>query len=189
MPLKQRGPSLQILSQTLNNTISRISSTSATMPEKGVHKPGLLEVGIRAMGRCPISVSGATCQACTDAGADRHLVKRVLPDPEALPTRALNISVNPHYPLLSTVQHPLPFVRPADVMPPTALEADFGIASDHNNLPVVTTQSLSAPVVLKNGTYQTPSRVFIGTMLQSPVSQPTSPVAGTMGPPPRPVKK
>jgi hypothetical protein len=69
------------------------------------------------------------------------------------------------------------------------MEAEFGLASNNNNLPVVTTKSLSAPVVLKNGTHQLPNRVSIGPLLQSPVSQPNSPIAGTMGPPPRAVKK
>jgi hypothetical protein len=149
----------------------------------------LREVGLRAMGRCPVAASGAHCPACLHAGADRHIVKRPPPDPKALPTRALNISVHPRYPLLSTAQQPLPFVRPADVMPPTAMETEFGLASKNNNLPVVTTKSLSAPAVLKNGTHQMPSRVSIGPLLQSPVSQPNSPIAGTMGQPPRPVKK
>lgn len=159
------------------------------MPDFSLREPSLLEIGLRQMGRCPVAASGATCRACLDAGADRHLIKRALPDPKALHIRTLNISVNPHYPLLSTAQHPLPFVRPADVMPPTAMEAEFGLASGKNNLPFVTTKSLSAPVVLKSGTYQLPTRVSIGPMLQSPVSQPTTPVDGTMGPPPRPVKK
>lgn len=159
------------------------------MPDLNLREPSLLEVGLREMGRCPNSAPGVPCTACLKAGADRYLVKRPLPNPKPLPTRALSISVNPHYPLLSTVQHPLPFVRPVDVMPPTALETDFGLPSGHNNLPVATTKSLSAPVVLKNGTYQLPNRVTIGPMLQSPVSQPTTPIDGTMGPPPRPVKK
>lgn len=159
------------------------------MPDFSLREPSLLEIGLRQMGRCPVAASGATCRACLDAGADRHLVKRAPPDPKALPIRTLNISVNPHYPLLSTAQHPLPFVRPADVMPPTAMEAEFGLASGKNNLPFVTTRSLSAPVVLKSGTHQLPTRVSIGPMLQSPVSQPTTPVDGTMGPPLRPVKK
>ena len=152
------------------------------MPDFSPREPSLLEIGLRQMGRCPVAASGATCRACLDAGADRHLIKRALPDPKALHIRTLNISVNPHYPLLSTAQYPLPFVRPADVMPPTAMEAEFGLASGKNNLPFVTTKSLSAPVVLKSGTYQLPTRVSIGPMLQSPVD-------GTMGPPPRPVKK
>ncbi|GAB7324650.1 hypothetical protein MBLNU13_g08529t1 [Cladosporium sp. NU13] len=152
------------------------------MPDFGLREPILLEVGLCQMGRCPVAESGATCLACLNAGADRHLVKRALSDPKALPIRALNISVNPHYPLLSTAQHPLPFVRPADVMPPTAMEAEFGLAIDKSNLPFVTTKSLSAPVVLNNGTHQLPTRVSIGLMLQSPVE-------GAMGPPPRPVKK
>lgn len=159
------------------------------MPNFSLREPSLLEVGLRAMGRCPVTASGAICLACLDAGADRHVVKKAPPDPKALPTRALNISVHPHYPLLSTAQQPLPFVGPANVMPPTAMEAEFGLASGNNNLPVVTTKSLSAPVVLKNGTYQPPNKVVIGALLQSPVSQPNSPIAGTMGPPPRPMKK
>jgi hypothetical protein len=44
------------------------------------------------------------------------------------------------------------------------MEAEFGLASDNNNLPVVTIKSLSASVVLKNGTYQMPSRVSIGPL-------------------------
>ena len=159
------------------------------MPDLNLREPSLLEVGLREMGRCPNSAPGVPCTACLKAGADRHFVKIPTFNPKPLPTRALNISVNPHYPLLSTVQHPLPFVRPVDVMPPTALETDFGLPSGHSNLPVATTKSLSAPVVLKNGTYQLPNRVTIGPMLQSPVSQPTTPIDGTMGPPPRPVKK
>jgi hypothetical protein len=161
----------------------------ATMPDISLRESSLLGVGLRAMGRCPVAASGVTCRACLNAGADRHIVKRALPDRKPLPIRALNISVHPHYPLLSTGQQPLPFVRPADVMPPTATEAEFGLASDNNNLPIVTTKPLSAPVVLKNGTHQMPSRVSIGPLLQSPVSQPTTPIAGTMGPSPRPVKK
>jgi hypothetical protein len=159
------------------------------MPDFSLRESSLLEVGLRAIGRCPVAASGATCRVCLNAAADRHIVKRPPPDPKALPIRALNISVHPHYPLLSTAQQPLPFVRPADVMPPTAMEAEFGLASDNNNLPVVTIKSLSASVVLKNGTYQMPSRVSIGPLLQSPVSQPTTPIARTMGQPPRPVKK
>jgi hypothetical protein len=151
------------------------------MPDLSLRESSLLEVGLRAMGRCPVAASLATCRACLDAAADRHIVKRRPPDLKALPLQALNISVHPHYPLLSTAQHPLPFVIPAEVMPPTAMEAEFGLASDNNNLPVVTTKSLSAPVVLKNGTHQTPSRVSIGPLLKSPVSQPTTPIAGTMG--------
>ena len=155
------------------------------MPDFSLREPSLKEVGLRAMGRCPIAASGLTCLTCLKADADRHLVKRAaLPDPKPLPIQALNISVNPHYPLLSTVQHPQPFVRPADVMPPTAIEAEFGLASN-SKLPVVTTKSLSAPVVLKNGTHRPPERISIGPLLQSPVS----PVAGAMGPPPRLVKK
>jgi hypothetical protein len=154
------------------------------MPDFVLREPSLRDFGLRAMGRCPVAASGGTCLTCLKAGADRHLVKKAPPDLKPLPIQALNISVNPHYPLLSTVQHPQPFVRPADVMPPTAMEAEFGLASG-SNLPVVTTKSLSAPVVLKNGTHQLPSRISIGLLLQSPVS----PVAGTMGPPPRPVKK
>lgn len=159
------------------------------MPTFSLREPSLLDVGLDQMGRCPVAALGATCLACLNAGADRHLVKKAPPHPKPLPIRALNISVNPHYPLLSTAQHPLPFVRPADVMPPTALEAEFGLASDKNNLPFVTTKTLSAPVVLKNGIHQLPTRVSIGPMLQSPVSQPTTPIDGTIGPPPRPSKK
>lgn len=159
------------------------------MPTFILREPTLLEIGLDRMGRCPMTASGATCFACLEAGADRRLVKQAPPDPKPLPIPALNISVNPQYPLLSTVQHPLPFVRPADVMPPTATEAEFGLASDQNNLPFVTTKTLSAPVVLKNGTHQLPTRVSIGPMLQSPVSQPTTSTDGAMGPPPRPEKK
>lgn len=118
------------------------------MPDFSLREPSLLEVGLRAMGRCPVAASGATCFACLKAGADRHLLKRAPPDLKPLPVQALNISVNPHYPMLSTLQHQQPFVRPADVMPPTAMDAEFGLASN-SNLPVVTTKSLSTPVALK----------------------------------------
>lgn len=154
------------------------------MPDFSLREPSLLEVGLRAMGCCPVAASGAICLACLKAGADRHLVKRAPPDLKPLPVKALNISVNPHYPMLSTVQHPQPFVKPADLMPPTAMDAEFGLASN-SNLPIVTTKSLSAPVALKNGTHRPPDRISIGPLLQSPVS----PVAGAMGPPPRPLKK
>lgn len=159
------------------------------MPKFSLREPSLLEGGLDQMGRCPVAASGATCLACLNAGADGHIVKKAPPDSKPLPIRARNISVNPHYPLLSTVQQPMPFVRPADVMPPTAMETEFGLVSANNNLPFVTTKTLSAPVVLKNGTHQLPTRVSIGPMLQPPVSQPTTPVDGTMGPPTRPMKK
>lgn len=145
-------------------------------------------MGLPEMGRCPITLSGASCDACSAADADRHIKKRVLPDPKATPTRELNIGVNPHYPLLSTTQPPLPFVRPADVMPPSALEEGHGIAQNTNNLPVLTSGSFSAPVTLTKGTHQLPDRLVIGALVQSPA--PKTPIApGTMGPPPRPVKK
>ena len=115
------------------------------MPDFSLRELSLLEVGLRQMGRCPVAASGATCLACLNAGADRHFVRRALSDPKAPPIGALKISVNSHYPLLSTAQHPLPFVRPADVMPPTAMEAELGLASDKNNLPFVTATSLPHP--------------------------------------------
>jgi hypothetical protein len=158
------------------------------MREMGLRELDVLELGLREMGSCPVSASGATCRACSDAGADRHMVKRTLPVPKAMPTRAFNISVNPHYPLLSTAQAPLPFVKPADVMPPTSTEADLSLACGKNNLPVVTSKSLSAPVVLQAGMYRMPDRVVIGTLLQSPVPRVFTALTGTMGPPPRPVK-
>lgn len=145
-------------------------------------------MGLREMGRCPITLSGASCDACSATDADRHIKKRVLPDPKAIATRELNISVNSHYPLLSTTQPPLTSVRPADVMPPTVWEEEHGIARGTNNLPVLTFGSFSAPVTLAKGIYQSPDRLVIGALVQSPA--PKTPIApGTMGPPPRPVKK
>ena len=65
------------------------------MPDLNLREPSLLEVGLREMGRCPNSAPGVPCTACLKAGADRYLVKRPLPNPKPLPTRALSISVNP----------------------------------------------------------------------------------------------
>jgi hypothetical protein len=152
----------------------------------------LTNCGIREMGRCPITLSGAFCQDCSDAGADRHILKRAFPDPMATPMEELNISANYAYPLLSITEPPLPFVRPADVMPPTAIEvameADPRITLNTNNLPVVTIKSVSNPVVLTKGTYKLPDKVVVGGPLQRPAVA-TAPTLGTMGPPPRPAKK
>ena len=164
---------------------SASSERSSTMETIRDEMTGLLELG-----DCPVSASEATCHACSDAGADRHVVKRTAtPDPKAMPPRSFNICVNPNYPLLSTTQPPLSFVRPADVMPPTAMEAEFGISCNKNNHPVVTPKSLSAPLVVTKGTYRPPRRVFIWTLLQPPVPQTCIATTGTMGPPLRPVKK
>jgi hypothetical protein len=155
----------------------------------GLREPDLLEVSLQDMVRCPVSASGATCRACSRAGADRHMVEKAPPDAKAMPTRAFNVSVNPHYPLLSLSQAPLPFVRPANVMPPTPTEAEFGLACNGNNMPVVTSKSLCAPVVLQNGICRMPDRVVIGMQLQSQVSRTRTAIAGTMGPPPRPARR
>jgi hypothetical protein len=152
----------------------------------------LTNYGIREMGRCPITLSGAFCQDCSDAGADRHILERAFPDPMATPMEELNIGVNHAYPLLSVTEPPLPFVRPADVMPPTAMEfameADPRITRSTNKLPVVTMKSVSNPVVLDKGNYRMPDKVVVGKSLQRPAVT-TAPTLGTMGPPPRPVEK
>jgi hypothetical protein len=145
--------------------------------------------GIREMGRCPITLSGAFCQACSDSDADRHILKRAFPNPMATPASELNISVNHCYPLLSTVEPPLPFVRPADVMPPTAMEAGPGVTRNMNKLPVVTMKSVSSPVVLDKENYRMPDKVVVGEPLQRPAVA-TAPTIETMGPPPPgPLKK
>jgi hypothetical protein len=148
----------------------------------------LTNYGIREMGRCPITLSGASCQECSDAGADRHILNRTFPDPMATPMEELNISANYAYPLLSITEPPLPFVRPADVMPPTAMEADPRITLNTNNLPFVTMKSVSNPVVLTKGTYKLPDKIIVGEPLQRPAVA-TAPTRGSMGPPPLPVKK
>lgn len=146
------------------------------------------KMGLREMGECPVSASGAICRTCFDANADRHMVKRALSEPKAMPRWALNISVNPHYPLLSNAHSPLLFVRPADVMPPTATEAEFGAASHDNNLPVMTLKSLSARITLKTSTRQPLGSVAIGTPVQPPATGTIAPT-GKMGSPSRLVKK
>jgi hypothetical protein len=144
--------------------------------------------GIREMGRCPIAPSGGFCQTCSDSGAGHHILKRSFPDPMATPASELNISVNHCYPLLSTVEAPLPFVRPADVMPPTAMEANPAVTRNMNMLPVVTMKLVSNSVVLDKGNYRMRDKVVVGQPLQRPAVA-TAPTLGIMGPPPLPVKK
>jgi hypothetical protein len=172
-------------SNTYHNLKHHCAQQSAS---RCITESRLTNYGIREMGRCPITLSGAFCQECSDAGADRHILKRAFPDPMATPMEELNISSNYAYPLLSIIEPPLPFVRPADVMPPTAMEADPRITLNTNNLPVVTMKSVSNPVVLTKGTYKLPDKVVVAAPLQLPAVA-TAPTGGTMGPPPLPVKK
>ena len=122
---------------------------------------------IRAMGRCPCYKS-TTCQACLDAGADRYMIKATLPKPPpTAPAEQLGPDGNPHYPLLSTTAPPLPYVRPADVMVPTALEAESAIKCNLSKMPVAPVCSCSAPVTLEKGVYHPPAIVKVGPSLYS----------------------
>lgn len=171
-------PSTSLGTMPLNNGTSRIPT-------------GLVSIfftDIRAMGRCPCSQSATFCQACLDAGADRYMTKRAFPDPPAASVKELGSDANPHYPWLSTTKPPFPYVKPADIMPPTAVEAEFGIKRDIHQLPVVPVRSCSAPVTLAKGVHQPPAKVKIGPFLRTSGSNAPA-VIGTMGPPPRPTKK
>jgi hypothetical protein len=185
-------------SNTYHNLKHRCAQQTASMPlplvnlchcSQRITQSRLSNQGIREMGRCPITLSGAFCQACSDAEADRHILKRAFPYPIATPTSELNISVNRCYSLLSTVEPPLPFVRPADVVPPTAMEAGLDVTHNTNKLPVVTMKSVSNPVVLDKGNYRMPDKVVVGEPLKRPAVA-AAPTRGTMGPPPPgPLKK
>lgn len=73
-------------------------------------------------------------------------------------------------------------------MPPTALEAEFGIKRNIHKLPVVPVRSLSAPITLAKGVHQPPAKVKVVPYLH-PAKPHSSAVIGTMGPPPRPTEK
>jgi hypothetical protein len=81
------------------------------------------------------------------------------------------------------------FVRLADVVPPTAMEAGLAVTRNTNKLPVVTMKSVSNPVVLDKGNYRMPDKVVVGEPLKRPAVA-AAPTRGTMGPPlPGPMKK
>lgn len=140
---------------------------------------------IRAMGQCP----STTCEACSDSGADRYMIKRAISDPPAAaPTKDLIPDGNPHYPLLLIAAPPLPYVKPANVMEPTASEAESAVKRDTSFLPVARVRSCSAPVTLEKGVCHLPAMIKVGPILHSSTPHPSA-FMSSMGPPPRPAKK
>lgn len=154
----------------------------------GTGRTHVFVTDIRAMGRCPCYKS-TTCQACLDSGADRYMIKRAALDPPtAAPTQELIPDGNPHYPLLSTTAPPLPYVKPANVMEPTALEAEPTIIRDTIFLPVARVRSCSAPVTLEKGVCHPPAMIRVGHILHSSATDSSS-LMVSMDPPPRPTEK